>query len=71
MADDPKITAETVKQMAAELLALPLDESEQEMVAGLLNSLHKDMRALQRMDTTTAEPATLYRPGDEPGEGDA
>ncbi len=71
MADDPKITAETVKQMAAEMLALPLDESEQEMVAGLLNSLHKDMRALRRLDITTAEPATLYRPGDGPGEGDA
>ncbi len=71
MADDPKITAEIVKQMATEMLALPLTESEREMVAGLLNSLQKDMRALRRMDVATAEPATFYLSGDGPGEGDA
>ena len=64
MADDPAITPETVKQMAEEMLALPLDKSELEMVAGLLNSLRNDMRAMRRMDVAAAEPATLYTPGE-------
>ena len=64
MADDPAITPETVQQMAAEMLALPMADSDMEMVSGLLNSLHNDMRAMRRMDVATAEPATLYLPGE-------
>jgi hypothetical protein len=62
MADDPAITPQTVKQVAAEMLALPLAESDLDMVAGLLNSLRNDLRAMRRMNVGTAEPATLYMP---------
>ena len=62
MADDHAITADTVERMAAEMLNLTLAASEREMVAGLLTSLHKDMRAMRRMDVGTAEPATVYKP---------
>jgi hypothetical protein len=67
MSDDPAITPETVQQMAAEILALPLEESDLDMIAGLLNSLRNDMRAMRLMDVAGAEPATFYVPG---GEGE-
>lgn len=60
-----KVTAETIAQMSAELVGVPIKEKERPAVAELLNSLAADMASFRAMDVKTAEPALIYDAGEE------
>jgi hypothetical protein len=60
MADHRPISTETVSNMAAEMLRIPLAPADATATAGMLNALASDMQALRHLAVSAEEPATTY-----------
>ncbi len=64
MADDTKITAETIEQIASAFHDLSIAPHERQPLADLLNRLNDDLQALRRMHVGPIEPAIVYTPAE-------
>ena len=61
MQNPTPLSPETLAKMAAQLIGIEASASDLERVAGLLNALAEDMRAMRNMDVGVTEPASTYR----------
>jgi hypothetical protein len=60
----PKVSAETIARMAAEIVGTPVAARDRAAVADMLQSLAADMAAVKRMNVGSTEPATVYDPAE-------
>ena len=60
MPETQPITVETVTNMAAQLLGVPLAPADAAAAAGLLKALAADLQSLRKMSLGDEEPATTY-----------
>ncbi len=60
MPQPPSINAETVSDVAVQILRIPLAPADATATAAMLNALAADMQALRKLAVSDEEPATTY-----------